>query len=264
MQWLLQAESLRGLPSSLEHSCPHRAIILISISSKVADEFTTSVASFGCLAFDWTQLKWAIMLWRFMPLRVNQRTISVSWKSLSFLVYASTIVSEGFHFSSCDKLRCTEDVWDVFRMSCQVCVVYEPFLFVKGCFFANRATAQARGTIWEELIAWTRFCFIPKQFCLAILPSLTLLEDALVGFIRMREELQYNVTNCICLPARLFLKVFTLVQAINRDAPRTIGMCSGWDSVKYALFMSLPCSSRDVSLQIVQLPKHLEPSGKRW
>ena len=180
-------------PSSLEHFCPHRAIILISISSKVADEFTTSVASFGCAAFNWTQLKGAIMLWRFMPLRVK-----------------------------------------IFEFSC-ICQY--------DCFW--------------------RFP-LPKQFCQAILPSLTLLKEALVGFIRMREELQYNETNCICLPARLFLKVFTLVQAINRDAPRTIGMCSGWDPVKYALFMSLPCSSRVVSFQTVQLPKHLEPSGKRW
>ena len=76
---------------------------------------------------------------------------------------ASTIVSEGFHFSSGDKQRCTEDDWDVFRMrSCQVCVVHEPSLFVKGCFFANRATAQAFGTIWEALRAWSRFCFISE------------------------------------------------------------------------------------------------------
>ena len=132
------------------------------------NEFTTSLAVCGCLAFWLDSVEVSnhclSMLWRIMPFRVNQRMISAWWKSvLSFLVYASTIVSEVFHCSLGDKLRCIEDVWDVFRMrSCQVCVVHEPFLVVKGCFFVNRATAYAFGPIWEALIAWSRFCLISE------------------------------------------------------------------------------------------------------
>ena len=84
--------------------------------------------------------------------------IPTCWRQSLALMYYKQITS-GFE----RIIPLTSRSWDHTRFEWrQIIDVYEPSLFVKGCFFENRANAQAFGTILEALRAWNRFCFVSE------------------------------------------------------------------------------------------------------